>query len=246
MELQHLPYVRFFQLPQNVGRSKIRNMLVQKASYPHLLFLDCDVEISDSAFIRRYVQVLSNQVVCGGLGYASNYLDESMRLRWIYGKKREAKAAHIRRHHPYDNFVSGNFLISKSVFSQILFNEKIRKYGHEDTLFGIQLQEKNVEITHIDNVVLHQGLESADIFIRKTEDAISNLKELSHKKEYAVMLERHVRLLRTYKRLQMLHLHHAGKFVFYFFRKSVKRNLEGKHPNLFLFDLYKLGFICSC
>ena len=46
-------------------------------------------------------------------------------------------------------------MISKTCFEQISFNEDLQGYGHEDTLFGYELDKKNIQIHHLDNPVLN-------------------------------------------------------------------------------------------
>mgnify|MGYP000465830659 CR=1 FL=1 len=75
-------------------------------------------------------------------------------------------------------------LISKSLFQQLKFNESISEYGHEDTLFGIELQTKNIPINHILNPVVHLGLENEAIFLNKQEKAIQNLVLLLKQEKY--------------------------------------------------------------
>lgn len=65
-ELATLPNVVYTELPQNVGRSKIRNLLAEKAQFEYLLFLDCDSTTNNNQFVRNYIENLkSNTVVYG-------------------------------------------------------------------------------------------------------------------------------------------------------------------------------------
>ncbi|MBK9012976.1 MAG: hypothetical protein IPM82_02230 [Saprospiraceae bacterium] len=65
--------------------------------------------------------------------------------------------------------MTNNFLIPRQLFLEIQFDETLRQYGHEDTLFGMELARRQVPIVHIDNPLEHIGLEPVDVFLRKTE-----------------------------------------------------------------------------
>ena len=51
--LGSLESVRYVRLPQNVGRSAIRNRLADEARYEYLIFMDCDVFPQDDSFLER-------------------------------------------------------------------------------------------------------------------------------------------------------------------------------------------------
>jgi hypothetical protein len=74
-----------------------------------------------------------------------------------------------RAKHPWASFTGFNFIIDKSIFMKIRFNEDLKQYGHEDTLLGYQLRIAGVEIIHIDNALIHDGVESNEVFIAKTK-----------------------------------------------------------------------------
>ena len=87
-------------------------------------------------------------------------------LRWKYGRNREEKNASLRNQSPYQSFTAFNLLAPKDIFQKIAFNEKIDGYGHEDTLFGIELKKEGVTIAHIDNPIIHLGLDEHQVFIK--------------------------------------------------------------------------------
>ena len=66
-------------------------------------------------------------------------------------------------------------MILKSAFEKVRFNEKLKQYGHEDTFFGFELEQKGIEIKHITNHVLHAELESNQEFLEKSEKGVLNL-----------------------------------------------------------------------
>ena len=67
-----LPHCSCLKLTENVGRSRIRNLLASEAKGEWLLFLDCDGMPVDGLFLTRYVQTVADagmdtHVVCGGI-----------------------------------------------------------------------------------------------------------------------------------------------------------------------------------
>ncbi|HKK81403.1 MAG TPA: glycosyltransferase, partial [Prolixibacteraceae bacterium] len=137
---------KFIALEKNIGRSAIRNLLALNASGDSILFLDCDTVPVRNDFLQKYYHVMNDDVVVGGIAYRDALDDQSAMLRWTYGHKRESKTADERLKMPYASFMTGNFMIKKTVFKQFTFDENITQYGHEDTLFGIQLKQHRIEI----------------------------------------------------------------------------------------------------
>jgi GT2 family glycosyltransferase len=98
-------------------------------------------------------------------------------------------------------------LIHKSLFEKVKFNEDLAGYGHEDTFFGLELFGQGLIIRHIDNPLIHLGLESASDFLEKTATGIANLHrvELLLREKYPEYVD-HSRLMRTKLFLQKYHL----------------------------------------
>ena len=144
---------KFIELKDNIGRSKIRNLLASEANFDWLLFLDSDtMPISDS-FIKTYLNAINNQtkIIYGGILYKENSPSDNHMLRWTYGKNREALSKTQRDKNPYLRFLTLNFLIHKSVFKKVSFNEKIPNLRHEDTLFASELKREIINIVHLEN-----------------------------------------------------------------------------------------------
>ena len=70
-KINTLSHSKFEILPNNIGRSAIRNLLAKKAAYDWLLFLDADVMPVKSDFIVTYYRQISKKdsVFCGGIAY---------------------------------------------------------------------------------------------------------------------------------------------------------------------------------
>jgi glycosyltransferase involved in cell wall biosynthesis len=236
--------IRYEELPENIGRSKIRNKMAALAAFPWLLFLDCDSQVVSNDYISQYLPYCSGQgVVCGGRTYQQGKPEISDQvLRWKYGKKRETKPASVRNLKPWNSFMTNNFMIQAQVLRIVRFDESIAGYGHEDTFFGIELKRKNIPVLHIDNPLLHIGLESNTLFLDKTLEGVKNLNLLMHKrKEYEGELILTVRLLRHFSFLRKNHVLRFYASLFAGIKKILMSNIMSRHPGLLLFDLYKLG-----
>ncbi|MDR1454230.1 MAG: glycosyltransferase [Tannerella sp.] len=211
-----LPHVRYIRLAENVGRSKIRNRLARAAKYPYLIFMDCDSAVPTEDYIRNYIPYFRENIVCyGGTAYEDKRPDPSKYLRWKYGKERESRPFTEREKNPNYGFATNNFLVGKALFERVPFDETIRDYGHEDTLFGIQLLSLNIRIEHIDNPLVHLGLEDASVFIAKTEKAVANLRKIDGilQEKYPACVN-HSNLIRMGRRLEKCGSHLSRRFFF--------------------------------
>ncbi len=239
-KINKLSNCMFIELKENVGRAKIRNFLSEKAQYNLLLFIDSDAGLISKRFLNDYVLAIQNfDVVCGGLLYDRPIPSTTFSLRYYYGISKEERSAKERNLHPYAQFSSFNFLIKKTIFQKILFDESFSGYGHEDTAFGIELEKLGVKIKHINNPLYHLGLEKNEDFLRKTETSIENLYKFSYK------LEGHVRLLQSYNQVKRYKLLKLISFIFKITRKTMKKDLLGSNPSMKIFSFYKLGYLCT-
>ncbi len=238
--LRNLENVNYQVLKENIGRSKIRNLLASEAKYEYLLFLDCDIKISNPDFLENYINLINkNDVIIGGLKYESfDDTDKNKRLRWAYGKNREEKKAIIRSKNPYLAFSVCNLFIKKSVSEKILFSEIISQYGHEDTLYGIELKARKIKVKHIDNPVIHLGLDETDVFIKKTELGLENLKSLSNNYPGIITLTKIGRYYTAIRRTLIF-----SKPIFKMTKRVTKSLLLNGSTNLLVFDLFKLSFL---
>ena len=246
-QLVTLPYVNYVEENINLGRSKIRNKLAQEAKYTKLLYMDCDSGIVNKNFIKNYIRVAdSSQVIYGGrLYYEQGKITPNYRLHWLYGIKREQSTARNRRVEPNRSFQTNNFLIDKELLLNIEFNEKITGYGHEDTLFGFELKKRDISITHIDNPVAHLGLEPSEEFLRKTREGIKNLKRIMRINGNEKKLVNDITILSYYKKIERFGLDRPVEFFYKRYEHLLRKNLLSSKPNLLVFDLYKLGYLCS-
>ena len=239
--------VSYLEFDQNIGRSRIRNHLASFAKGQWLLFLDCDMLPESNLFLKNYDDSLGKaNVICGGIQYGPKPFKSELLLRWKYGVLRESRLANRRQQKPYASFMSGNFLISKVLFNKIRFNEEMSGYGHEDTLFGLELKRNKASILHIDNPTLHLGLESCYQYLVKSEQGVVNLVRLLRiVPEMRKDLEQNIRLLRIYIIFRSVGLGHPLRWFFRLFNPLIRRILCGNKPSLTLFDLYKVGMLAQ-
>lgn len=231
---------------QNHGRSHTRNRLADIAKGEKLIFIDCDSAIPDPLYINRYIKNSSTDVVCGGTTYTELQYSPEISLRYTFGTKVEKSTAKKRNLSPYSAFTTNNMMVSKKVFEKIRFCEALKKYGHEDSLFGFELQENKIPIIHIDNPVIHTGIESNDKFLAKTRAGIENLVEMKHIDGISPLFFNHIRLYRHYSKLKKMHLLWTIRLTYKIFGKTIERHLlNSKSPKLMLFNLYKLGYLCK-
>lgn len=235
-----LPHCRLVEMPENLGRARIRNRLADEAKHPWLLFMDADAEVVSNTFIARYLEHTDAEVVCGGLCHADTLPSPEVSLRYAYEKRADkTRAAHYRQQAPYERFITFCFMVRSDVFHTIRFDEAITEYGHEDTLFGIELQRRNVRMRHIDNPMRQGGIETNEEFLQKTHAALRNLANMEE------AMQGHSSLLKLHTMLRHVGMH-KPLARFYTRRKEwLTARLCSSHPSLALFFLYKLAYYCQ-
>lgn len=197
----------YLPLEKNIGRAAIRNRLAGHARGRQILFLDCDMRLPGSDFIRKYMEQRHAPVLVGGHCYEEKPEDPDLLFHWCYGSRVESKRAEERQKEPYRSFMTGNFMIQKELLLDIRFDESIEGYGHEDTLFGLELMKRQAEILHIYNPAIHCGLMPTGRFLQKNRQAVSNLLRIYLEKEDCrVPLLQMTRLLAAFARLRSLRL----------------------------------------
>ena len=231
---------------ENFGRSITRNSLADMALGEKLIFIDCDSEIPDKQYISRYLANCNHDVVCGGTTYNIFQYSPEISLRYTFGTKVEKSTAAQRNQAPYSAFTTNNMMVSKKVFEKIRFCEALRKYGHEDSLFGFDLQENHIPILHIDNPVIHIGIESNEIFLAKTKAGIENLVTISKLENISPKFLDNIRVYRTYNKLKRLKIAWTARINFLIFRSLLEKHItKSKHPCILMFNIYKLGYLCN-
>ena len=236
--VEDLPSVRVLRYAANAGRAAHRNRIAEQARGQWLLFIDCDAQLPPAFSLRRYLEGTAHApVVCGGLYHPDVNPNPEATLRYAYERAadRRRTASH-RQQHPYEQLSTFNFLIRRDVFLSILFDPSCTDYGYEDTLFGVELQQRAIPIHHIDNPLIHLGLEPNAVYLAKVETSLRTLANIEKK------IQHHSAVVRAARRLRALHLDGLTRRLFHLTQKKLRRNLLGPRPNLFLFKLYKLGY----
>lgn len=244
-KISDYPNVIYLELDKNLGRSAIRNKMGLESKFEYLLFIDADSEIVKGDYLELFLKnVQLNRVLCGGTEYQKDKpTGHEKLLRWFYGTNREAVSAQIRNSKKGFIITSNNFLIEKSIFEQIHFREDIKNYGHEDTLLGYDLFNNKIEIFHVNNPVEHTGLEDSKLFVDKTKVALKNLYRITN--EILKGENEFVEQVYFLNRYSIITKYFSPLFFRVFYKvchSKIEKNLTGKNPRLFLFDLYKLGF----
>lgn len=239
-EVDNLKNCRRIIREKSVGRAKIRNLLATEAQYPNIIFIDCDAVVEKDDFLECYITALKdNNVVCGSLYHAETLADRSCSLRFKYEKKADKhRDAETRRKKPFENFTTFNFAIKRELFLSIMFDETITKYGYEDVLFGKELEQRDINILHINNKLLHNGLDNNEVFLTKVEHSLQTLVEIKEKIGVTPLLSVANNLERFRLKKLFMKYWNAEK-------GNLKRNLLGENPSLKKLNIYKLGYYIS-
>lgn len=192
--------IRYIELPVNAGRNIIRHKLAAAANFDTLIFLDADSSFPDSLWLQRYIDAFcSDTIIMGGRLYRKT-VPANPTLHFHYGQKREQRPAIYRNRHRYQSFLACNFLISKQQLSQLITDDHLHGYCHEDTFMGLQFEKLQTTVKHIDNPVFHEGIDDDDTFIAKQEEALDNLLYLysAYQGSYDFSA---IKLIRFYKKI---------------------------------------------
>ena len=232
---------KFIELKKNIGRINNRLLLAEKSQYEWLIFIDVDTLPNEDNFLKNYIDQLNNgTLIIGGCIYKKPE-NENFSLRYKFGKLREQINSDIRNKNPYKYVSSGNFMCKKDVLIDVLASINSISYGN-DYIFGSLIKKKGIDIKHIDNPVLIDNIDENQIFIKKTHHALDNLISSYNKK---IIKKHSISILKAYIILDNLLMKNIFIKITDLFENLLKRNLQSKDPNLFLFDLYRLNYLCK-
>lgn len=234
-------HYHYIQHTTNKGRTATRQALAKAAKYNWLLFMDADVLPQNENFIQHLdIENQNADVVFGGITYQKNKPDKDKVLRWKYGKSRENRPVSERIKAPYLSIISGCCLIKKEVFLKA--NSFLESVYGADVLFAQNLEQMQSKVKHIDNPVVHLGLETNSSFIEKTKRGLETLYQF----------EKENKIPDDYRPIQKAYqsLKKNGALRFFMtithtFEKALLKNLESSSPSLFLFDLYRLYYFTN-
>ena len=235
--------VTYIENQQNKGRASIRNQFLEFASQPFLLFIDGDSEVISSTFLSDYIQYINANetfVLCGASVYQKNKPDNNHLLRWKYSIVRESKSIEERLKNPNLGFKTNNFLIRKTVFEKVKFNESLKGYGHEDTLFGFELTQNSIPIAHIENPVLNKNLDDNVTFLNKTNEGLKSLLQVLEIVNHNEQFTQNIKLLAANQRIKNNPFLKVGLSISVLLIPLLTYFLKKGFFTLWMFDLYKL------
>lgn len=239
--VNQLPHCRLWISDRNLGRAALRNRLADMATHPYLIYIDSDAKVEREDYLRRYVEAVRKaRVVVGGVRNVFHQPSPDVSLRFRYEARADKhRSASCRARTPYLHFSTFNFLIERELMCKVRFNEECLHYGYEDAYLGMELKQRRIKILHIDNELVHLGLDTNVVFLQKSETALRTLYGLDE------AIRHHASVSRVAERLERWQLMPVVHRLFRLFGASMRRCLLGKKPCLLLFSLYKLGYYSS-
>ena len=232
---------KFIELKKNIGRINNRLLLAEKSQYEWLIFIDVDTLPNEDNFLKNYIDQLNDRtLIIGGCTYKKQE-NENFSLRYKFGKFREEIKSDIRNKNPYKYISSCNFMCKRDVLIDVLASINTISYGN-DYIFGSLIKKKEIDIKHIDNPVLIDNIDENQIFIKKTHHALDNLISSYNNK---IIKNHSISILKAYIILDSLLMKNIFVKITDLFKNLLNRNLHCKDPNLFLFDLYRLNYLCK-
>lgn len=231
---------QFILLEKNIGRSRIRNLFLKHTKGDYLLFLDCDVQIGHSDFLKNYLQEIKSNsevdVVYGNFRIDPSY---SKTLRNRYSVEREIFSGD--RTSDFSVFKTVNFIIKRAAFIKFPFDETLIHYGYEDYVFAKKMELNNVTFSGINNPVIHVDDTSNDVLLAKTEIAMNSLFQLSQNDDN----EKYIKDIKVFNVARKIRKLGFNRFflVLYerFIRKMILKNLLSENPQIKNLDIYKLA-----
>lgn len=240
-KINHLTNCKFLEAKKNIGRIRNRILLASTAQYNWLIFVDVDTTPNND-FLKNYIELIDKSpLIFGGCRYEKSTVHHDNRLRYEFGKKREEINCDKRNKSPYKFVSSRNFMAEKEILFPILSSITNSSYGN-DYIFGSILKTKKIEILHIDNEVKINEIEKNKIFIENTENALNNL--LKNYKENKIK-NHSITVLSAFIFLEKLMLKNLFLTVSGLLKNLIKNNLNSQKPNLFLFDIFRLTYLCE-
>lgn len=241
-----LPHCRYEMRDENVGRAHICNWLFSQAHHDWALLMDSDAEVVSDDFILRYCQAIGHDsaIIVGGIATPAS-AEPGCELRHRYEQAAERiRTLEVRRAKPAAAFSTFNVMIGRNVFEHLHFDERCTEYGYEDALFGIEAERRGYSIDHIDNPLLHLGINSNEAFLSNSETALRTLRHLGPPMTTRSRIGRAAAHF-TSTALKRKTILPVFLFLYKMSRPLVRRNLLSARPSLRLFAFYKLGYYLS-
>ena len=232
---------RYLKHEENAGQATMRNTLASAALFPYLLFIDSDAAVCTEDFVKKYWEHRDDaKAVVGSIRNPDLKDKRGRELRYRYETAAMSKrTVGARQKHPYSFISAFNLLIHRDAFMSVRFDVHCTQYGYEDALFGLELQRKGISIAHIDNPLVHLGIDTNRSFLNKTETALRTLSTLGE------LMQREAGPSKWAARFQRVHLIGAVAGTFLVLRPLMRWNLLTSRPSLFIFNVYKMGYYCA-
>lgn len=235
--------VRIIQNHTNQGRIASRNLLAEKANFDWILFIDADMLPANDDYLRSYETVITQNTpdICvGGYSYDYKLNSSEYSLRYNYGLKKESLTADKRNKRPYKVILSGNMLIKKRVYKQHLLYLQSGSYGM-DNIIGAIFKTNQLNVLHIDNAVLHLGLEKNVTYLSKKREAARllvenyrNNKDIEHQND----------LLSLFIKSKKIGLSLILSLVYKSIGKSLEKFIIKNGSNINILQFYRLSYMC--
>jgi len=241
-QINALTNCQFIESKKTIGSIANRKLLSKKAQYNWLIFTDVDTIPKNEKYLENYITCINkSEVVFGGIYYNKENYSKETSLRYNFGKKREQVPSKKRNKKPYKYIISSNYMINKDIISKIEIPIELNGYGL-DYIFGAELKRNKIQVSHIDNAVIHYGLDDNKRFLEKTRDALNNLKKMKNEN----YIKKHdISILKAYNFLNTFLL---TKIFYELVNTKIHKleaNLISKNPSLFAFDIYRLAYLCK-
>ncbi len=242
-QVNELSNCSFVSLKENLAHRANRNSLAAQAQFEYLLFIDGDSIIIHDNFIKKYVETLQDfDVVYGGRLHPEKCPSNHQKLRWKYGKFIEDKSAENRKKKPYQSLLFNNTVIKKVLFNKVKFDTNSKKYGHDDTQLAYEISLLKCKVNHIDNPVEHGDIDTDLVYLNKTKESLENLISLYEEEKIHIEF---VRLIQLYHFLKRTKSTFIISKIHSFFESFFIKNLTGNYPHLFIFNWFRVGYLCS-
>ena len=236
-----MDFCRYIENGHNIGRAAIRNQLAAEARYEWLVFLDCDVVVLRPDFVQSYYGMRHiADVVVGALRFSDSSGRYADNLRYRYESRYVRK--HVQRRNrqtAYTAFRTTNFMIRRSVIISHPFDESFEGYGYEDTLFGKELKDVGVSLTHADIDVTIDEYDTNAAFVEKTEESLRTLSA------HADQMEGFSKLLAVWHTMTRWRFTCLSRPLLKPLLPVIRHQLVSNTPSLLLYDIYKLAFFIS-
>ncbi|MGB6229753.1 MAG: glycosyltransferase family 2 protein [Litorimonas sp.] len=180
----------FTTVPGNRGRAATRNALQEQSEANWILFLDADMRIDHTDFLRRYLELIATDkadIVFGGFTVEDRALDRDTDLHRVLSRSSDCLDAASRNRAGPQFVASSNLCVRRRVLTENPFDPAFSGWGWEDSEWAARVGSSH-RLVHIDNPAVHLGLESTDTLLSRFATSGPN---------YRRFVERHPELARS-------------------------------------------------